>query len=98
MKAVVKARLVDSAVLHAEKRPGDFEFYHHGGRSPDDRPDGIHFWCPCGCGEMLGAGRFNDGGWQWDGNREAPTLTPSILHMDGCRWHGFLTKGEFLTC
>lgn len=30
--------------------------------------------------------------WDWDGNREAPTLTPSILcNVSG--WHGYLTKG-----
>ena len=30
--------------------------------------------------------------WQWDGNREAPTLTPS-LNWVGV-WHGYMTKGE----
>ena len=30
--------------------------------------------------------------WDWDGNREAPTLTPSILcKVSG--WHGYLTNG-----
>ncbi len=30
--------------------------------------------------------------WTWDGNHEAPTLTPSILcKLSG--WHGYLTKG-----
>lgn len=46
--------------------------------------------------------------WHWDGNREAPTLTPSI----GCHpsanasaapgskysWHGHLTAGRFEAC
>ena len=40
--------------------------------------------------------------WGWDGNREAPTLTPSILHWgDGkdkpATWHGFLREGKFVT-
>jgi hypothetical protein len=44
--------------------------------------------------------------WNWDGNVDAPTLTPSILHTkrvdgvypDGCGWHGYLTAGEFTSC
>jgi len=40
--------------------------------------------------------------WGWDGNREAPTLTPSINCLavkedgtpaGGCGWHGFITAG-----
>ncbi len=34
--------------------------------------------------------------WQWDGSREAPTLSPSI-HVIG-RWHGFLRAGKLETC
>lgn len=30
--------------------------------------------------------------WQWDGNEESPTLTPSV-HLPG-RWHGFFIKGR----
>lgn len=39
--------------------------------------------------------------WKWNGNREAPTLTPSILvhpypgWTDG--WHGYLTDGKLIT-
>lgn len=33
--------------------------------------------------------------WQWDGNREAPTLTPSINVVG--RWHGWLRNGELVT-
>lgn len=37
--------------------------------------------------------------WNWDGNREAPTLTPSILHWGNGRdepatWHGYLRDGK----
>lgn len=40
--------------------------------------------------------------WTWDGNREAPTLTPSILHWGGGRgqpatWHGYLRAGKLET-
>ena len=34
--------------------------------------------------------------WEWDGNREEPTLCPSI-NVVGC-WHGFLRKGKIETC
>lgn len=38
--------------------------------------------------------------WQWNGNKESPTLTPSILVSsvpnwnDG--WHGWLTDGKLV--
>ena len=34
--------------------------------------------------------------WQWDGNREAPTLTPSILHHSNPEWHGYLRGGQLV--
>ena len=34
--------------------------------------------------------------WVWDGNVEAPTLTPS-LYLPGV-WHGYLTDGVFKSC
>jgi hypothetical protein len=33
--------------------------------------------------------------WQWDGNREAPTLTPSVNVVG--RWHGWLREGKLVT-
>jgi len=39
--------------------------------------------------------------WKWNGNKELPTLTPSILvhaypgWTDG--WHGYLTDGKLIT-
>jgi hypothetical protein len=39
--------------------------------------------------------------WEWDGNREAPTLSPSILVHGGKGqpdiWHGFLRAGILAT-
>ncbi len=36
--------------------------------------------------------------WEWDGNREAPTLTPSILvNPKNPLWHGFLRNGKLET-
>jgi len=39
--------------------------------------------------------------WEWNGNRETPTLSPSIL-VHGvvgqpARWHGYLREGELET-
>lgn len=34
--------------------------------------------------------------WHWDGNKDEPTLTPSIGCDQRCGWHGHLTKGEIL--
>jgi hypothetical protein len=60
----------------------------------------LRFVCPCGCGSV-GTVPVKSGygtHWTWDGNTELPTLTPSILRMSGCRWHGYLTKGEWVKC
>jgi hypothetical protein len=37
--------------------------------------------------------------WVWDGNIEAPTITPSIRVNAGrsSEWHGFLTAGKVVT-
>lgn len=40
-------------------------------------------------------------GWQWNGNEDKPTLTPSIwvnrekANPDSGEWHGFLIDGEW---
>jgi hypothetical protein len=34
-------------------------------------------------------------GWQFDGNREAPTLMPSI-RCYGCAWHGWIRAGKLV--
>jgi hypothetical protein len=68
------------------------------------------FGCPCGCGALQAIHVKPYSGaratWQWDGNRQAPTCTPSILihqlndagEKVGEHWHGFLTAGEFRSC
>ena len=36
--------------------------------------------------------------WQWDGNREAPTITPSIqIRGSQGEWHGWMTEGKLVT-
>ncbi len=56
------------------------------------------FICPCGCSKVRIVPVKGDRKWNWDGNQELPTLTPSILIMGECGWHGFLTAGEWRTC
>lgn len=41
--------------------------------------DGLTFWCP-GCDEPH---NVNAIGWNWDGNVERPTFSPSILIRSG---------------
>lgn len=54
--------------------------------------------CP-GCGEASALplypweGRSRWQHWEFDGNRERPTLSPSVHHADGCGWHGYLRNG-----
>ncbi|MCZ0963906.1 DUF6527 family protein [Paracoccus benzoatiresistens] len=63
---------------------------------------GIAFVCLCGCGNesylpMRGSGRPHE--WDWDGNREAPTVSLSIFNTGmPCRWHGWLRAGEWQSC
>lgn len=85
-----KARLVDG--YSSEMRAGDFYFVDQA----DGSVWGLNHVCPR-CGH-LGGMKFGDAGaWSWNGNREAPTCTPSILHSkETCGWHGFLTAGEFI--
>ena len=58
------------------------------------------FNCPCGCGTNcaipLTPWRTHPF-WEWDGNVETPTLSPSIQRLDGCMWHGFLRNGVWET-
>jgi hypothetical protein len=78
-----------------------WDFYEN-----DRNADGsLNFVCPCGCGDVdfiivvrpRGEGYYR--AWKWDGNREKPTITSSILRRGSkCQWHGYLTNGEFVNC
>lgn len=35
--------------------------------------------------------------WNWDGNREAPTFSPSINCEKHCGWHGYIRGGRCVT-
>jgi hypothetical protein len=89
----------DRDTFAAQRIPGSF---HIGER---DRDGELSFWycCPCGCGATapLMAGRnFKPEGyhasWNWNGSLDAPTLYPSINHVD--HWHGWLTDGQWSAC
>ncbi len=62
------------------------------------------FVCPCGCSAVQSVPVVPPAtqGWQWNQNRELPTLTPSIdiKERDGrtSHWHGYLTNGEWVKC
>ena len=60
------------------------------------------FTCP-GCGavsevEIIPPGRPASAShqWDWDGNLEAPTLSPSLQELGGCRWHGYMRGGSWV--
>ena len=72
-----------------------------------DHIGSLLFTCPCGCGVVRTVpvkivfpwpGPSPDGAWGWDGNLESPTLVPSLQIAEGCRWHGYLTNGEWTKC
>lgn len=91
---MVNAIIVDDIRSDAGQQPGAVEF-----RELNDVVRGIAFRCPCGCGYESWLPLNREGGWNWDGNREAPTCTPSILQSGlPCKWHGYLTDGEFRSC
>jgi hypothetical protein len=93
----MKAIIVSDVRSDEGQQPGAVEI-----RELHGEVRGFAFRCPCGCGfeSWLPVNRSDGlGGWDWDGNREAPTLTPSILQSGlPCKWHGFLTAGEFVQC
>lgn len=96
---------------HIELQAGDF-FYV---RNPDTRAVvGMILPCPCGCGRIEGLSfsdkppkRKGDSTWQWDGNIDEPTLTPSLglgvrhqweggKRVRKFHWHGYLNRGRFI--
>lgn len=45
---------------------------------------------------LLDSKTNNGHSWQWDGNEDEPTLTPSINCVGV--WHGWVTKGKLVSC
>lgn len=77
------------------EKPGDG--YWTGSENPDKEPGRLTFKCPCGCDLIAGIKVAGEGKWQWNGDFEKPTTTPSIL-IDRGHWHGYLTGGVFRSC
>lgn len=77
--------------------PGKASYYAHGA---GEQAAGLMFACP-GCGELNSIAFMPFDGhptWSWNGDRERPTASPSILSdpaKGGCGWHGFLVRGRF---
>lgn len=93
--APVRATRVDE-IDDVRATPGAFEFYVAG----DDKvtPAGMIYSCPCGCG-VQGSLAFKPApspSWHWDGDREKPTLQPSVHHVG--HWHGWLRAGVWVSC
>lgn len=56
----------------------------------------LMFWCP-GCDEAHGVRISGVQPWTWDGHRDRPTVTPSILvtgHSPERRCHSLLRQGR----
>jgi len=73
--------------------PGSFCFVTH--------PDGTRSMClqlPDGMASIIDIRPCNPGGpsWEWDGNEEQPTLSPSVHAID--RWHGWVRNGRMESC
>ncbi len=100
-RASVPAVMVDDL---DDAAAGAFEFYSDSAGADA----GIIFKCPCGCGSgsAMNFRAQERPAWSWDGNREQPTATPSMLihQVDasgaviGEHWHGYLTAGEWRSC
>lgn len=107
MGNTVKANRVggDEHSIAELKEPGDFRW--SGGH--------MTFVCPCGCGGICGITVKPDvpSGWNWNGDLDRPTTSPSIRVFPSrnqtpggadpdytpCKgWHGYLTNGVFEAC
>lgn len=96
MTAVKAVRVEDLRAL-ADPAPGAYGLVF--AYSNPSMVAAIDFACPCGCGRcgclpVNGHGRPGPS-WDWDGDLDAPTLRPSVQQVGGCRWHGWLTAGEW---
>lgn len=95
---VVKANRVEGVKdCWRSMQPGDFSYTKRKGL---DGIRGMAFVCPCGCKAVAAIGFQNapdsEVKWDWDGNEDLPTLTPS-LHNLVCGWHGHLQAGVFVS-
>lgn len=89
---------------------GDGIYLADGSPAPLRTGVGVMFLCPCGnhdenhqlyvpfANPIDGGAPLPGKGWQRTGDTfETLTLTPSVLRIGGCGWHGFITNGEVIT-
>jgi hypothetical protein len=97
---MAKATRVKDDLFENMNNPGDYKLTGF----VDGKPGRLTFKCPCGCGTVAGISLKPTvpTGWEFDGNLDCPTTTPSIRIGKGAddldHWHGYLTKGEFVSC
>ena len=81
-------------------KPGEFGWDTDMGCPEKDGLRFIYVHLPGGEGwdaiEVHRGNPLGDRVWGWDGDEDAPTLTPSILSHGV--WHGYLTKGRLISC
>lgn len=74
------------------QKVGDFCF--------DEEFEHIYIWIPGMSGpDAIRITKGAPGGprvWGWDGNKEKPSLSPSI-HAPN-QWHGYLSAGRLVSC
>jgi len=89
----VRATLVDDIVAARITTPGAFKYFTVAGNIA-----GLNYVCPCGCGAIapLNFKPEPSPSWHWDGNRQTPTLQPSVHHRG--HWHGWLRGGTWVSC
>ncbi len=73
--------------------PVDIEFRCRGGKWICGPRKG-HALLNCAVAIKRGEEDRANGKHGWDGNRDEPTITPSIGCDHRCGWHGHITKGE----
>lgn len=83
----------------ADHLPGAFSYFTPEQAAAYGTPDGLFFTCPCGC-RRTGAVTLGVKGWSWNGDRDKPTVTPSVYFAPGevGEWHGYLTDGRWVGC
>ena len=90
----------DRKTLFTDQLPGSFWLSDPG----DGGVCAMIFFCPCGCGDPV---RITVGvehkpitspAWNWNGSTAEPTLKPSVRRSTDCKWHGWLTDGEWREC
>lgn len=91
--------LVDEVPEGADVKPG--VLYVELNTDPEQTPFLAALLCPCGCGHAykLPLQSFDTRPrWAFSAEGIVPTLSPSIVHLSGCKAHFFLTDGKIIWC